>query len=245
MNAADDAGTGLSRRPYLLRAMHEWMGDAGFTPHIIVDAGRSGVEVPNAYIKDGKIVLNVSLNATQRLQLLNTGIEFSKFDIFCAIDSDSLLEHDALLRIAPAQREQILANRAGFLSRLETARARWSETLAPFAGTKLIAYHNSWPYFARRFRLDVIAFIEPKAGVAPSPAHLAQVISAGSRANVRAIVHEPYEPDDASRLVARKLSVPMVRLAISVGSIEGTNDYLTLFEYNVATLAKALAARSP
>jgi len=152
---------------------------------------------------------------------------------------------DALVRIAPAQREQILANRAGFLSRLETARARWSEALAPFAGTKLIAYHNSWPYFARRFRLDVIAFIEPKAGVAPSPAHLAQVISTGSKANVRAIVHEPYEPDDASRLVARKLSVPMVRLAISVGSIDGTNDYLALFDYNVATLAKALGARSP
>ena len=152
---------------------------------------------------------------------------------------------DALVRIAPAQREQILANRAGFLSRLETARARWSETLAPFAGTKLIAYHNSWPYFARRFRLDVIAFIEPKAGVAPSPAHLAQVISTGSKANVRAIVHEPYEPDDASRLVARKLSVPMVRLVISVGGIEGTNDYLALFDYNVATLAKALRVRSP
>ena len=76
MTSSDDAGTGLSRRPYLLRAMHEWMGDAGFTPHIIVDAGRSGVEVPNAYIKDGKIVLNVSLNATQRLQLMNHGIEF-------------------------------------------------------------------------------------------------------------------------------------------------------------------------
>lgn len=76
VNSADDAGTGLSRRPYLLRAMHEWMGDAGFTPHIIVEAGRSGVEVPNAYIKDGKIVLNVSINATQRLQLLNHGIEF-------------------------------------------------------------------------------------------------------------------------------------------------------------------------
>jgi len=152
---------------------------------------------------------------------------------------------DALVRIAPAQREQILANRAQFLSRLATARARWSETLAPFAGTKLIAYHNSWPYFARRFRLDVVAFIEAKAGVSPSPAHLAQVISAGGKANVRAIVHEPYEPDDASRLVARKLSVPMARLAITVGSIEGTNDYLALFDYNVATLAKALGARSP
>ena len=74
--AGAGTGTGLSRRPYLLRAMHEWMGDAGFTPHLIVDATRSGVEVPGAYIKDGKVVLNVSLNATQRLQLLNHGIEF-------------------------------------------------------------------------------------------------------------------------------------------------------------------------
>jgi stringent starvation protein B len=69
-------GGGLSRRPYLLRAMHEWMGDAGFTPHVIVDAGRPGVQVPSAYIKDGKIVLNVSMNATQRLKLDNHGIEF-------------------------------------------------------------------------------------------------------------------------------------------------------------------------
>ena len=76
VSGSEEGASVLSRRPYLLRAMHEWMGDAGFTPHIIVDAGRSGVEVPNAYIKDGKIVLNVSLNATQRLQLLNHGIEF-------------------------------------------------------------------------------------------------------------------------------------------------------------------------
>jgi stringent starvation protein B len=82
MVGAGDAGTGAgtgsgpSRRPYLLRAMHEWMGDAGFTPHVIVDAGRAGVEVPAAYVKEGRIVLNVSLNATQRLQLLNHGIEF-------------------------------------------------------------------------------------------------------------------------------------------------------------------------
>ncbi|HVO06955.1 MAG TPA: ClpXP protease specificity-enhancing factor [Burkholderiaceae bacterium] len=80
MAAGGDAGTGadavLSRRPYLLRAMHEWMADAGFTPHVIVDAARAGVEVPAAYVKDGRIVLNVSMNATQRLQLLNHGIEF-------------------------------------------------------------------------------------------------------------------------------------------------------------------------
>jgi len=75
-DAGSGTGAGPSRRPYLLRAMHEWMCDAGFTPHIIVDAMREGIEVPNAYVKDGKIVLNVSMTATQRLQLLNHAIEF-------------------------------------------------------------------------------------------------------------------------------------------------------------------------
>ncbi|HUN26120.1 MAG TPA: ClpXP protease specificity-enhancing factor [Steroidobacteraceae bacterium] len=63
------------KRPYLLRAMHQWMTDSGHTPHLIVDAERPGVEVPHAYVKDGKIVLNVSLNATQRLELGNDWIE--------------------------------------------------------------------------------------------------------------------------------------------------------------------------
>jgi stringent starvation protein B len=66
-----------SRRPYLLRAMHEWMGDASFTPHLIVDANLPGVEVPQAFVKDGRIVLNASLDATQGLQLGNDFIDFN------------------------------------------------------------------------------------------------------------------------------------------------------------------------
>ena len=65
-----------SRRPYLLRAMHEWVSDSGGTPHVIVDAERPGVQVPRAYVKDGKIVLNISASATQRLALGNEFIEF-------------------------------------------------------------------------------------------------------------------------------------------------------------------------
>jgi stringent starvation protein B len=56
--------------------MHEWMGDAGFTPHVVVDAVRPGVEVPAAFVKDGRIVLNVSGSATQGLRLGNEAIEF-------------------------------------------------------------------------------------------------------------------------------------------------------------------------
>jgi len=56
--------------------MHEWMVDNGFTPHLVVDAGRHGVEVPKEHVKDGKIVLNVSHSATRALKLGNEAVSF-------------------------------------------------------------------------------------------------------------------------------------------------------------------------
>ena len=64
------------KRPYLLRAMHQWISDCGNTPHVIVDAERAGPEIPKAYVKEGKIVLNLSFTATQRLKLDNDNIAF-------------------------------------------------------------------------------------------------------------------------------------------------------------------------
>ncbi len=64
------------RRPYLLRALHEWITDSGETPHIVVDAAGEGVTVPRQYVKDGKIVLNISYNATQLLKLGNDFVSF-------------------------------------------------------------------------------------------------------------------------------------------------------------------------
>ena len=147
---------------------------------------------------------------------------------------------EALIRLAPAQRERFLANRERFLDQLKTRQAQWAQTLAPFAGARLIAYHNSWPYFARRFRLDIVDYIEPKSGVGPSPSHLAKLIAHGRKANVRAVLHEPYQPEDASRFVAQKLDIPLLRFALSVGSVPAATDYLALLDHNVTVLAGAL-----
>jgi stringent starvation protein B len=65
-----------SRRPYLLRAMHEWISDSNQTPHIVVDASIDGVEVPRQYVQGGKIILNVSSNATSMLSLGNEVVRF-------------------------------------------------------------------------------------------------------------------------------------------------------------------------
>ncbi len=66
-----------ARRPYLLRAIHEWISDSLCTPHLVVDANAAGVEVPRQYVKDGKIVLNVSWSATANLRLGNDEVSFS------------------------------------------------------------------------------------------------------------------------------------------------------------------------
>jgi stringent starvation protein B len=71
-----DAPALKSRRPYLLRAMHEWISDNQQTPHIVVDASIEGVEVPRQYVQGGKIILNISLNATSGLSLGNDGVAF-------------------------------------------------------------------------------------------------------------------------------------------------------------------------
>jgi stringent starvation protein B len=67
----------LSRRPYLLRAMLDWMVDCGYTPHLIVDAGSDVVQVPRQFVKEGKIVLNISASATQSFRIGAEAVEFN------------------------------------------------------------------------------------------------------------------------------------------------------------------------
>jgi len=66
-----------SSRPYLLRALYEWIVDNDCTPHVIVDATVTGVEVPTQYVKDGQIVLNLSPSAVIELQLGDDCVSFN------------------------------------------------------------------------------------------------------------------------------------------------------------------------
>lgn len=151
---------------------------------------------------------------------------------------------EALIRLSPEQRDRFVGNRERFLADLQVRQARWIRTLAPFAGARLIAQHNSWPYFARRFRLDVILFIEPKPGIAPSPARLGLLIAEGRSKNIRAVLREPHQPEDSSRYIAQKLKVPLLQLALSVGGVPAASNYIGLLEYDVGTIAAALSTAS-
>jgi stringent starvation protein B len=65
------------RRPYLLRALYQWVLDNGLTPHVLVDAEREGVQVPREHVRDGRIVLNLSPGAVKDLYVGNERVEFN------------------------------------------------------------------------------------------------------------------------------------------------------------------------
>jgi len=72
---SDDAPM-TSNRPYLLRALYEWIGDNDMTPHLLVDATSEGVQVPKSTIKEGRVVLNIAARAVAQLDLGNREVRF-------------------------------------------------------------------------------------------------------------------------------------------------------------------------
>ncbi len=143
---------------------------------------------------------------------------------------------EALARLDPPNAKKFEANRLAFLERLETRMAQWSSALREVP--PLIAYHDTWPYFARRFRLRFVGVIETRPGVAASPSHLASLIQLAKKERVGAIVREPHEPQRDAAFIAARAGAKVVVLASSVGAVPEAHDYLSLIDYNVRMLAK-------
>jgi len=150
---------------------------------------------------------------------------------------------EGLARIDPVHTQTYESNRQAFLARLSAKINEWEKRLAPLRQTPIIAYHNSWPYFARRFRLDFADFLEIKPGVPSTPSHLAAIIDTMRSRGVRLVVREPHEPERDVAFVAAKTGASVVVLAASVGALPGTDDYLALFDTDVEALVKAAAVR--
>lgn len=151
---------------------------------------------------------------------------------------------DALARLAPPERPRFEDNRRRFLERLDAGLARWLEAMARYKGTRVVVVHDSWPYFARRFGLVVVAAVETTPGVPPSPATLAVLPQRMREAGVRLLIAEPYSSESVVRQVAVRSGARLVTLVPSVGADPAAGDYLALFEVNIARLTAALSGPS-
>ncbi len=86
-----------SSRPYLIRAIYDWIVDSGLTPYMLVNAGMANVTVPTQYIEDGKIILNINPQAVRGLELTNEWVMFSAR--FSGVSMDVSLPPLAVLAI--------------------------------------------------------------------------------------------------------------------------------------------------
>jgi zinc/manganese transport system substrate-binding protein len=146
----------------------------------------------------------------------------------------------ALSRVSPADEKYFRANADGYLKTLDGKIAQWTATMKPFAGAKIVTFHKSWTYFAAWLGLTVAGQVEPKPGIAPSPAHTAELISLVRQSGIKVIIVEPFYDLSAPEQIARSTGSKVIRLATSVGGTEGTRDYLSLMDQNIALLTGAL-----
>jgi zinc/manganese transport system substrate-binding protein len=132
-----------------------------------------------------------------------------------------------------------------FTKRLDGRMVAWQKQLEPFRGKSLVAFHNSWPYFARRFGVKIDLFLEPKPGIPPSPAHLVEVISRMKSERIGVILVEPYQNRKTAEIVSAKTGAVVVEFTQYPGGVRGTEGgYVELVDYLVNTLSAALSRRS-
>lgn len=147
---------------------------------------------------------------------------------------------EGLARVAPQRRATFERNRKEFLGRLGAAMARWSATLAPFKGAKVIVDHSMWPYLLARFGLVQAGSIEERPGIPPTPAHLTRLIALIKEERIKVILTAPWSDQKLAERVAREAGARVVLAASAVGAVKGADTYLDAIDYNVKALVQGL-----
>jgi len=147
---------------------------------------------------------------------------------------------DALTKLSPADEKTFRANADAYVQKLAGKIQGWEATMKPFSGRKIITFHKSWSYFAAWLGLDIAGEVEPKPGIAPSPSHSAELIALVRSAGIKAILVEPFYDVSAPQQIARATGAHVTVLPTSSGGLDQTQDYISLIEYDVTTLANSL-----
>lgn len=146
-------------------------------------------------------------------------------------------------QLDPASAPMFKANLAAFNSAVDAKYAEWQKLLAPYRGAKIVTYHNDFVYFADRFNLQVVETLEPKPGIAPSPAHIAKVIATMNAQNAHVILVQPYQNRKTAETVARQTNATVVDVSQQPGALKGTDSYIQLMDTLVRSIATALQAK--
>ena len=146
---------------------------------------------------------------------------------------------DGLARNYPQHKAVFEKNLTVYLSDLDKAIARWQTMAAPLKGTKFVAYHSDWAYFANRFGLQQVGSIEVKPGIEPTPNHLVGLAQKMQQEKIPLIIYGP-QSDRYPKQLAGQSAAAVVRLQSISGGATETDTYIKFIEHNVKSLLAAL-----
>jgi zinc/manganese transport system substrate-binding protein len=148
-----------------------------------------------------------------------------------------------LSEIDPAGRATYEKNLAAFDAKLTEKDKEWLSKMAPYANSKIITFHDSWPNFAKHFKLDVAGHVEPKPGIPPSPTHTLELINLIQAQKIHVILAEPYFDLKTPNFIANKTGAVVVVFYPSVGGKPEIKDYFSLFDYDINAFVDAMKGK--
>ena len=146
---------------------------------------------------------------------------------------------DEFSTLYPDRQDVFQANMKKFLEMWDAKSVDWKKRMAPYRGAAIVTYHNSWPYFALRYGLEVAGLLEPKPGIPPTAKHLAEIENSIREKKVPVIISETFRDDRAPKKVASATGASAVTLVQAVGELSEVKDFAGIFEYDVSALEKA------
>jgi zinc/manganese transport system substrate-binding protein len=148
-----------------------------------------------------------------------------------------------LSELDPSGKADYAKNLAAFEAKLTEKEKEWTAKMAPYAGTKIVTFHDSWPNFAKRFQLVIAGHVEPKPGIPPSPTHTLEIINLIKTEKIPVILVEPYFDRKTPDYIAKQTGATVVIFYPSVGGTPQLKDYFALFDYDIDAFVAALQAK--
>jgi len=147
---------------------------------------------------------------------------------------------DGLGRLYPEHQAVFQQNLDAYLAKLDAAIAKWEKEAAPLHGQKLVSYHPDLAYFAETFGMVPFGTIEIRAGIDPTPSHIAELEESMRKNNVKIVVRELQYPAGLAESVAKAAGAKLVELPVMSGGIPEAKDYISFLDYNLRTMLRAV-----
>jgi len=143
---------------------------------------------------------------------------------------------ERLVQLDPANAEAYKARASVFLERWRAALSRWEKETVRLKGVPVVVYHKDMSYFINWAGMREAGSLEPKPGLPPTPAHLADLVERMKRDPAKVIVYSPYNSPRAAEFLSERTKIPSVMLPFTVGGTDRAKDLFGLFDDTIARL---------